>query len=500
MSDSNTWICTVCGYVHRGPEPPDECPVCGVGPEEFEPGPEEELAASAPAAAVRRWRCVVCDYLHEVPEPPMECPVCGADADQFGPILEEGPAEAPGSGIGKVVVVGAGVAGVAAAEAARKACPTCQVVLFSKEDNLPYYRINLTRYLAGEVELDDLPMHPESWYTDRGIRLVRGTGVQRLLTDDLGAELDTGATEICDRLVLAAGAHPFVPPFEGARRDGVTCVRTMDDARHVLEAARSGARCVCIGGGILGLETAGALARQKAEVTLLESYGWLLPRQLNRAAGEVLARHLVGLGVKVVHGAQTEEILGDERVTEVRLQSGECVPADLVVIATGVRPNSHLARSAGLDVDKGILVNDQLATSQPNVFAAGDVAEHRGVLYGLWMPSQAQGKIAGMNAAGLAVEFGGIPRANTVKVVGTGVFSIGQFEPEDASYEVIDEEGGEQYSRFVFRDGRIVGAILLGDTGISAAVTSAVESKRDFSALLHQRPSAGEVMADLRGV
>ena len=497
MSDSNTWICTVCGYVHRGPEPPDECPVCGVGPEEFEPGPEEELAASAPAAAVRRWRCVVCDYLHEVPEPPMECPVCGADADQFGPILEEGPAEAPGSGIGKVVVVGAGVAGVAAAEAARKACPTCQVVLFSKEDNLPYYRINLTRYLAGEVELDDLPMHPESWYTDRGIRLVRGTGVQRLLTDDLGAELDTGATEICDRLVLAAGAHPFVPPFEGARRDGVTCVRTMDDARHVLEAARSGARCVCIGGGILGLETAGALTRQGARVTLLESFGWLMPRQLNRSAAAFLERHVESLGIELLHEAMTTEITGSDRADGVALEDGRTVPADLVIVTTGIRANTYLARQAGLQVDKGVIVDDHLTTSHEHILAAGDIAEHRGVSYGTWIAAQSQGAIAGRNAVGAVTEFGGIPRAHALKVLGTDMYSIGQVEADDASYGAVEGETGGNFARFLFRDGRLVGAVLLGDTGLTARVTAAFEKGRDFSGLLARHPSVDDVNAEL---
>ena len=496
-SSASAWKCVVCGYIHREPEPPEWCPVCGVSSEDFEP--EVEKPQPVTEVAAQRWRCIVCDYIAVGEEPPYECPVCGATGGPFEPLPDEEEEAQGAASVGKVVVVGAGIAGLSAAEAVRSASPDAEIVLLSKEAELPYYRLNLTRFLAGEIGEDALPIHPESWYEENGIRLARGVEVCGLSLDPQAAELRDGSSETFDKLVLTVGAHPFVPPFPGASREGVTCLRTVADAKEILEAARPGARAVCIGGGILGLETAGALARQKAEVTLLESYGWLLPRQLNRAAGEVLARHLVGQGVKVVHGAQTEEILGDEAVTEVRLQNGDRVPADLVVIATGVRPNSHLARSAGLDADKGILVNDQLATSHPGVYAAGDVAEHRGVLYGLWVPSQAQGKIAGLNAAGLEVEFGGIPRSNTVKVVGTGVFSIGQFEPEDASYEVIDEEGGEQYFRFVFRDGCLVGAILLGDTALSAAVTGVVESKRDFSALLHQRPSAGEVMEALRG-
>ena len=161
------------------------------------------------------------------------------------------------------------------------------------------------------------------------------------------------------------------------------------------------------------------------------------------------------------------------------------------------RSNSHLARHAGLAVNKGIVVDDYLATSHPSILAAGDAAEHRGVLYGIWMASQAQGKIAGMNAAGVRTEFGGIPRSNTLKVLGLDLFSIGQIEPEDASYEAVEQESEGGYFRFVFRDNNLVGAILLGDTALTARATSAIQTRRDFSALLRQRPAAADVLARL---
>jgi nitrite reductase (NADH) large subunit len=222
-----------------------------------------------------------------------------------------------------------------------------------------------------------------------------------------------------------------------------------------------------------------------------------MPRQLNRAAGDRLKSFVEEIGIKVRLNSRTDEIVGDERVAGVKLDSGDTVPADAVVITTGVRPNSCLARRAGLEVNRGLIVNNRLLTSHPDVFAAGDVAEHRGVLYGNWSASQFQGSIAGMNAVGGEAEFGGIPRSNMLKVLGLDMLSIGQFEPEDGSFQVI-EGGNGSYSRFVFRDGCLVGSVLLGDTSFSGALKKALESREDFSGLLRKKPSADEIQAALR--
>ena len=491
----SAWKCGVCGYVHRAGEPPDWCPVCGASREDFEPYVEQ--AAPAAEAGPARWRCLNCGYLHVGPQPPQTCPVCGAPADRFAPVGEA--AEMPGGAAPavKVVVVGAGIAGIAAVDALRAASPAADITLVSKEPELPYYRLNLTRYLAGEIGEDTLPIHPQAWYDEQNVRLLLGAEVSALALDHLAVTLRGGDTESFERLVLTIGAHPFVPPFPGANREGVSCLRTLDDAKRILQSAVPGTQCVCIGGGLLGLEAAGALARRDVQVTLLEGHGWLLPRQLNRAAGEILERHVTGLGIELRKQARADELLGDERVRAVSLRDGSVAPADTVVVATGIRPNSYLARLAGVDVGHGVVVDDHLVTSHPNVLAAGDVAEHRGALYGNWAASQAQGTIAGMNAAGLEAEFGGIARANTLKVLGLDLFSIGQVEPDDASFEVIEEEADGRYARFLFRDSHLAGAILLGDTSLTAAVKKAVESKSDFSGLLGMRPGAPDVLAHL---
>ncbi|UCG57152.1 MAG: NAD(P)/FAD-dependent oxidoreductase [Phycisphaerales bacterium] len=396
--------------------------------------------------------------------------------------------------VGKVVVVGGGVAGVAAAEALRAASSTAEITLLSKEPVQPYYRLNLTRYLAGEIGEAELPIKPQSWYEQSNIQLMPGAEVSNLRLEERVVELGQGQTLPFDRLILTVGAHPFMPPVPGGNRAGVTNLRTISDAKRILSTNLAATRCVCIGGGLLGLETAGALARRGADVTLLEGYGWLLPRQLNQRAGEILAEHIGSSGIALKTNARTREILGDERVRSVQLEDESILPADIVVVATGIRSNSYLARLAGLEVDKGVVVDNRLVTSHPDVFAAGDVAEHRGVLYGTWAPAQFQGNIAGMNAAGAHVEFGGIPRSNALKVLQLDMFSIGQIEPEDASYDVIDQETDGEYLRLVFHDSHLVGAILLGDAKAAPHVKKAVEGKADFSPLLPRRPAARDVI------
>ena len=485
----SAWRCIACGYVHRGSNPPEMCPACGASREDFEPFVEE----SAPSA-VQAWRCLDCGFIHEGPRPPEMCPACGAPADQFEPVAASNAAVIAPETADRVLVIGAGIAGIAAIESLRTASPAAQITLVTQEMALPYYRLNLTRYLAGEVTEQDLPIHSADWYEQQRIDLRLGTQVRRLCLDDRAARLSDGQRLPFDKLLLAAGASPFVPPIPGADRPGVTTLRTVRDADAILEACRKGAKIVCIGGGILGLETAGALAHRGAEVTLLEGHGWLLPRQLNQRAGTILGDHVGRIGIQLRNCAVTREIVGDTQARGVRLADGNTLPADLVVIATGVRPNCELARQAGLEVQQGVVVNDRLETSHPGVYAAGDVAEHRGVVYGLWTVAQAQGVIAGVNLGSGAAEFGGLPPSNTLKVLGLDMFSIGLATSEQPDDRALEQEAGDRYFRFVFRKDYLIGAILLGDTSLSAAVRKAIQERRDCSALLRIAPTASAVL------
>jgi len=478
------WVCSVCGYVHEGATPPDECPICGVGPEMFEPyQPATGEPTSAPTS---RWRCTVCGYVHEGDAPPKQCPVCGADASLFvaEPASPQPAAARVASGTaGRLVVVGAGVAGVTAAEHARRQSAELEITLVHREPDLPYHRLNLTRLIAGEVDPDQLDLRQRRWYQEQRIELL--TGVARRI--DLGArqvELEQGQSLSFSRLVLATGAHPFIPPIPGTGREAVLPLRTLGHVASLLERARSGRRCVVIGGGLLGLETAGGLARRGVEVTVVEGFDWLLPRQLARPAGALLEARLAGLGVRVVCGAKVAAIEGDETARAVRLEDGRELEADVVVLSAGVRPNSYLGRQCGLEVQSGVVVDDHMRSSAPEVFAAGDVAEHRGRVYGLWPAALAQGRVAGINAAGGEVRFPGMPPSAQLKVLDVDVFSIGDFMPTDGASRMVERQGDGTYLRLVCRDGALVGANLFGDLTLAGEIRSAVESHTQVADLV----------------
>ena len=396
------------------------------------------------------------------------------------------------------MIVGSGGAGVSAAEAIREHSSEAEIVMVSREEEFPYYRLNLTRFLAGEINEDALLMHTEEWYEQNGIQLLRGTDVLALHPQEARIDLSAGKDMSYASLVLAMGSHAFVPPFPGATLDGVFTLRTMADAVAIRNRIGTMGHCVCIGGGVLGLEAAAALARQGVDVSLLESHEWLMPRQLNRTAGELLAQNLAAMGIRLMRNARTVELVGEERVAGIQLDDGTTVAADTVIIATGIRSNSFLARSVGLDVHSGITVDDRLETSVPGIHAAGDVAEHNGIVYGGWAASMTQGRIAGMNAVGVKATFAGIPRSHTIKVLDTDLVSIGVFEPPDGSYRLVEEETNGCYSRFVFHDSHMQGCLLLGNGDAGSAASRAIEQGRDFSSLLARACSVSDVVSELK--
>lgn len=474
-----TWKCEVCGYVHKGESPPEFCPVCGADRDRFSLLViRTERTASAPATA---WRCSICDHLQQGATAPEHCPVCSAPANLFAAERAAATAAVPAD-VGRILILGAGVAGMTAAEEARKAAPGVEIRLISREPGLPYYRLNLTRFLADEVSEAELAMQQHSWYEQQRIELVEGE-VSALLPEAREVKLRDGRVLGYDRLVLAGGAHPFVPPIAGATREGVLVLRTLADARAIRARLQPGQQVVCIGGGLLGLETAGALTRQGARVTLLEGQEWLLPRQLPRRGGELLQQHVESCGITVRCGVQVRELVGDEQVQGVRLADDSVIAAELVIISAGVRPNSYLARQSQLKVKTGVIVDDRMFTSDPAILAAGDIAEHRGQLYGIWPAGYAQGVVAGINAVGGHAEFTGLAPSTRLKVLEVELFSIGQLSLPDASYELIEAESQGAYRALVCRDNRIVGAALLGDTSLASFLTDAIKEETQLAEL-----------------
>lgn len=507
-----SFICTVCGYIHVGEQPPQKCPVCDASSDDFDPVENKGRRESKGTGESRSrgdghdlsdgpiangWSCTVCGYIHDGAEAPENCPVCGVKKDMFEP-CKIGGTDVQNNDDLKIVIIGSGIAGVSCAEEIRNHSDQAEVTLISKDAQLPYYRLNLTRYLAGETDRESLTIHPLSWYEEKRIGLMTGTevhgidkesrriqlvGSEKYFVTDIGETNKTtqGSSEIFfDKLIIANGAHPFVPPFPGKDSSNVMTVRTLEDIDGIGEMLKETESCICIGGGILGLEAAGAIAKKGVKVTLLEGSEWLMPRQLNRKAAVILKGFIQEMGIEVRENAKVKEILGENSTAGVRLTTGEFLPSKLVIITAGVRPNTHLARKAGLEVNNGLVVDNHMKTSHDHIFAAGDVTEHYGIVYGLWSAAQFQGKIAAQNALGLNAQFGGIPRSSVLKVLGLDMFSIGEFNPADGSSYLYEKEMENGYYCFVVRDGRIIGSIILGDKAISKKVKSAVEKGVHF--------------------
>lgn len=490
---TKNWKCDLCGYVHNGGEVPRSCPVCGAESIHFSILNIQTSTLQKPAAEA--WQCSICDHIIQGTAPPGFCPVCGAAAALFHPYEATEATAIAVADIRKVVILGAGIAGLTAAEEARRQAPEVKITLVSRELTLPYYRLNLTRFLAGEVAEEDLLIQQQGWFDVQRIECLVGEAqeIDRVAHKVI---LRDGREIGYDRLILANGAHPFIPPIPGANRDGVMVLRTLEHARDMIRNLRPGRRAVCLGGGLLGLESAWAMQRRGAEVTVLEGFNWLLPRQLPSDAAALLLRHLEERQMKVECGVQVKEFTGDEAVHGVLLEDGREIPADLVVLATGVRPNSHLARQCGLKVQQGVIVNDRLFTSDEHILAAGDVTEHQGRVYGIWPASYAQGLVAGANAVGGSAEFSGLPMTNRIKVLDVDLFSIGQLQAIDASTRLFEVQDNGSYRGLACHDGQVVGAALYGDMQLVGQLREAVENGQrvqELSGLFEYFPELKQV-------
>jgi nitrite reductase (NADH) large subunit len=385
----------------------------------------------------------------------------------------------------RYVVVGNGVAGVTAAQSLVRADPAAEVHIFGEEPYPYYQRPRLWEFLADEIEQQTLYFRSPDWYADKGIQVHLGARVTALDPAEHRLTLADGGNIHYDRLLLASGAQPFVPPFVGTDKEGVFTLRTLDDARAIKSYAADIGSVVIIGCGLLGLETARALLSLGLDVTALESEPRLLPRQLDEEGAQVLQARLEAIGLHFLTDAQTETILGNERMTGVRLRDGRAVEGEMVLISTGIRSRVELTREAGLEVNRGLIVDEQLRTSAADVYAAGDVAEFEEVVYGI-IPAaieQAQVAAANMVTEGSATYNGTVP-ATTLKIVGIDLTSLGDATAAGDEFDILwqTDPAAGVYRRLTLRDGKIVGAILLGDTQNIRPLKQLIAMGRDVSA------------------
>jgi len=374
----------------------------------------------------------------------------------------------------KLVVIGNGMAGVKALEELLKLAPELyDVTVFGAEPHPNYNRILLSPVLAGEQSLDDIVLHPLHWYEDHGIHLHLGKQVVGVDRQRRRVVANDGTEASYDRLLIATGSTPFVLPVPGKGLAGVITYRDIADTRHMIDAAKSHQHAVVIGGGLLGLEAANGLMSRGMDVTVVHIAAWLMERQLDGVAAELLQRSLEARGLKFRIGAQTQALAGDAdhgqggRVQSVKLADGTELPADLVVMAAGIRPNTALAERAGIHCNRGIVVSDTMQTvTDPRVYAVGECASHRGIAYGLVAPLFEQGKVLANHLAELGIDrYTGSQVSTQLKVTGIDVFSAGEFMGGDGCEDIVlSDPCGGIYKKLVLRGDKLVGACLYGDT------------------------------------
>ena len=398
----------------------------------------------------------------------------------------------------RLVVIGNGMAGVACVEQILKHTPQFEITIFGDETQPNYNRILLSSVLAGEKTLDDITLNPVEWYRDNKIQLRAG---RRIVAVDSTAKTvtdETGEVTAFDKLLIATGSSPMIPPMEGVKKNGVFVFRTVDDTRALLELSAPGVKAVVIGGGLLGLEAARGLQVQGCDVTVVHLMNTLMERQLDTSGGIMLARKMENLGVRVLTGKKTTALLGNSHVDGVQFADGETVPASIVVIAAGIRPNVELGRMAGLEVNRGIVVNDFMETSHPDIYAVGECVEHNKTVYGLVAPLFEQGKVLAATITGnRGAQYAGSVEATKLKVMGVDVFSAGEYQERAGETEAVRYEDPALgiYRKLVLAGGKLKGVVLVGDTEDSHRYMDWLKSGIDLTDkrrhhLLFPEPSA----------
>ena len=371
----------------------------------------------------------------------------------------------------KLVVVGNGMAGMRTVEELLKiALDFYDITVFGDEPYPNYNRIMLSPVLANEQTIEDIILNSREWYAANNITLHTGARINKIDRKNRVVYAENGTSAEYDRLLLATGSKPFMPPIPGKELDGVLGYRDIKDTNDMIAAAKKYKHAVVIGGGLLGLEAANGLKIQGMEVTVVHKNEWLLEKQLDKTAGKMLQKNLEAKGLNFLLNKNTEHIIGNEngRVKAVRFTDGLEISADLLVVAVGIRPNFTLAESAGIYCNKGIVVNDTMQTYDPRIYAVGECVAHRGISYGLVAPLFEMAKVCATHLANFGIGlYKGSVTSTKLKVTGIDLFSAGDFSSnEDDGREeiVLHDAVGGVYKKLVIKNDKIIGGVLYGDT------------------------------------
>lgn len=421
--------------------------------------------------AKRLWKCLVCGEIIEGDQPPEACPVCGVGPEQFVEVAVEDVTFRKDTDE-RFVIVGNGAAGTAACEEIRRRNATASIEMISAEPTIGYNRPMLTKGIM--THLDDLNFYikPFSWYEENKVKLTLAVSVSKIDAEGKTLLLDNGESRSYDKLILAVGADCFVPPIPGAEQERVFTIRNLQDTNRIQEELERVKSVAIIGGGVLGLEAAWELSKSGVEVSVIELAPQLMGKQLDDKASALLKAAGLKAGIKIHTGVGIEKISGEDgKANGVTLADGTQVAGELVILSTGVRPNVALAQEIGIETGRSIVVNEKMETGKEGIYACGDCAEYLGVNVAIWPEALEMGKVAGANAAGDEAVYVPVIPSNAFSGMNTQLFAIGDNgkDPQKKykSFELFDDAKGT-YEKLYFLNNRFCGGILFGDVSKSA--------------------------------
>lgn len=376
------------------------------------------------------------------------------------------------------LIIGNGIAGLAAAKEIRNNDECGSIALVSSESTLTYYRVKLTEYISKDFQDEDLLVSKKNWYDEKNINVILSKIVENINIEKSIITLDDGKRIQYEKLLIATGGKPYIPPVNGKYKKGVFALRTIRDLRYIKDYLKEKDSVSIVGGGLLGLEAAWSLKQLGKEVNIIEFESYLLPKQLDTEISNKLETKLSDLGFKIFLSSKVEEIVGEGEVLGINLNGERSLDAGAVLISAGIRSNIDLIRDTTIEFDRGIIVDKNLKTNIENVYAAGDVVEIHGMTYGLWTAANDQGKVAGANMTGKDMEYIQPKIFTTLQIGDIKVFSVGIINDFDRVYEYKDEEQDIHHKIFT-KEGKMLGGILFGDIKEIGSLRKAVLEQLD---------------------
>lgn len=428
------------------------------------------------------WKCLICGVIFEGDAAPNPCPVCGAGADQFVEVENEEVSFTSDENL-HIVIIGNGAAGYYSAEAIRKRNKAAKIDIISGEIYNTYFRPSLSDYLSEELG-DDFYVAPESWYDKNNVRVHLGTFVDSIDTKNKKLILNDGKEMTYDKLILAMGSQNVILPINGVDKKGVYTLKDLKDAIRIKDAITKSNNAVIIGGGLLGLEAAWEMKKMGLQVTVVEFFNRLLPRQTDDAGAELFLKLAQKSGVDIILGDSVIDIQGEKTVEKVLTKNGREIDADIVLLSTGIKPNIELAKNAGIEVNRGVIVNDKMETNIKDIYAAGDIAEFNGIIFGNWTAGVSMAQVAGSNLIGDDTKFEAFVSSVIFQALGVDLVSFGTITSENCKAIEIKDDVKNTMKKLFFKDNVLIGGYLIGDLSDSGKLLEAVKTQGTLKEVL----------------